>query len=84
MTASPAAFASHAGSLRILFASETFFGRDTGGLATSMAASSDLQALQLQIQNLQQKLDWKQLKINQLEQKVRDLLGRRCRQQRRN
>ena len=34
-----------------------------------MAASSDLQALQLQIRNLQQKLDWKQLKINQLEKK---------------
>ena len=38
-----------------------------------MAASSDLQALQLEIRNLQQKLDWKQLKINQLETKVRDL-----------
>ena len=38
-----------------------------------MAASSDLQALQLQIRNLQQKLDWKQLKINQLEKKVREL-----------
>ena len=30
-----------------------------------MAASSDLQALQLENRNLQQKLDWKQLKINQ-------------------
>ena len=38
-----------------------------------MAASSDLQALQLENRNLQQKLDWKQLKINQLETKVRDL-----------
>ena len=40
-----------------------------------MAASSDLQALQLENRNLQQKLDWKQLKINQLETKVRDLRG---------
>ncbi|EOD38934.1 hypothetical protein EMIHUDRAFT_109157 [Emiliania huxleyi CCMP1516] len=37
------------------------------------ASSSDLQALQLENRNLQQKLDWKQLKINQLETKVRDL-----------
>ena len=40
-----------------------------------MAASSDLQALQLENRNLQQKLDWKQLKINELETKVRDLRG---------
>ncbi|EOD25554.1 hypothetical protein EMIHUDRAFT_115441 [Emiliania huxleyi CCMP1516] len=40
-----------------------------------MAASSDLQTLQLENRNLQQKLDWKQLKINQLETKVRDLRG---------
>ena len=40
-----------------------------------MAASSDLQlqALQLQIRNLQQKLDWKQLKINQRDKHIRDL-----------
>ena len=40
-----------------------------------MAASSDVQALQLENRNLQQKLDWKQLKINELETKVRDLRG---------
>ena len=38
-----------------------------------MAASSDLQALQLQNRNLQQKLDWKQLKINQRDKHIRDL-----------
>ena len=52
--------------LRFLLASNS-------GSWSSMAASSDLQALQLQIRNLQQELDWKQLKINQLEKKVRDL-----------
>ena len=41
--------------------------------STSMAASSDLQALQLQNRNLQQKLDWKQLKINQRDKHIRDL-----------
>ena len=38
-----------------------------------MAASSDLQALQLENRNLQQKLDWKQLKINQRDKHIRDL-----------
>ena len=40
-----------------------------------MAASSDLQlqALQLQIRNLQQKLDWKQININQRKKHIGDL-----------
>ena len=42
-----------------------FFSASNSGSWSRMAASSsDLQALQLENRNLQQKLDWKQLKIN--------------------